>query len=458
MRALNARQEEILAWIGDGCPERDWPDYTHRATARSLQSQGLVKVKGHGANWAAEVTDAGRAVLDGTAPAQESGARRPPRLSRAGIRQGKPVLREDPSTAPAPSTAITAGELVERLMADSGTLRIVDPAPGERAAYRQAIAVVTATDGLLPEGKRITYQGRNRGDLVIRLADRPGAAQPERPAIPVPQDLDRDAAVIRHLIARPALLAVSEASRERALLLIQALDEECRRRGHATAHRGHEPGFDLVIDGERVSVLVSEEKDKVSQVPADALEKVKYEWQRVRPVTTETWSGRLTMTLLESRWNTRQWADRKRWTLDSRLPLLLEKAEETALARKEERARADREKEARRRLWEESVPRAQQAYVDDLNRERLAKQLESHAEAEAKRAYAAAVEQTARRLDPGPQRDAAEAWAAWIRGEADRIDPALALGKLQYRTPDDLPDWKISKYMPHQWSTSRPPD
>jgi hypothetical protein len=44
MKALNVRQEEVLAWIGGGCLEHHWPDYTHRATAKVLQTQGLVKV------------------------------------------------------------------------------------------------------------------------------------------------------------------------------------------------------------------------------------------------------------------------------------------------------------------------------------------------------------------------------------------------------------------------------
>jgi hypothetical protein len=56
MKALTQRQANILGWIGEGCPERDWPNYTHRTTAKVLQAQGLVKVKGHGPGWRATVT------------------------------------------------------------------------------------------------------------------------------------------------------------------------------------------------------------------------------------------------------------------------------------------------------------------------------------------------------------------------------------------------------------------
>jgi hypothetical protein len=29
MKALSERQAEVLTWIGDGCPEQDWPDNAH---------------------------------------------------------------------------------------------------------------------------------------------------------------------------------------------------------------------------------------------------------------------------------------------------------------------------------------------------------------------------------------------------------------------------------------------
>ena len=40
MVQLNQRQLDVLRWIGDGCPDRDWPDQSHKLTARSLAGQG----------------------------------------------------------------------------------------------------------------------------------------------------------------------------------------------------------------------------------------------------------------------------------------------------------------------------------------------------------------------------------------------------------------------------------
>jgi hypothetical protein len=151
---------------------------------------------------------------------------------------------------------------------------------------------------------------------VIRLAGRAGGQAPPRRPVPGAEALDPGLPVIRHLAAHPGLLGVSEASLPRALLLVQALDEECRRRGHATAHRGQEPRFDLLVDGERVNVLVSEEKDEVSRVPPEALAEVKYDWQRARPAAVQDWSGRLAMTLLTGAGSQSRWADRKRLRWD----------------------------------------------------------------------------------------------------------------------------------------------
>lgn len=65
MTRLSAGQMDILQWIADGCPERDWADFSHRISARSLANRDLVQVRGHGPTWTAKITQAGRALLSG---------------------------------------------------------------------------------------------------------------------------------------------------------------------------------------------------------------------------------------------------------------------------------------------------------------------------------------------------------------------------------------------------------
>ncbi len=47
---LNPAQIAVLEWIKNGCPAGAYPEdnYSHRISARALQSRGLVQVSGHG--------------------------------------------------------------------------------------------------------------------------------------------------------------------------------------------------------------------------------------------------------------------------------------------------------------------------------------------------------------------------------------------------------------------------
>lgn len=61
---LNERQLEVLRWIGDGCPQRDWESETYKLSAVALRNRKLATVKGHGPRWTATITDAGTYYLE----------------------------------------------------------------------------------------------------------------------------------------------------------------------------------------------------------------------------------------------------------------------------------------------------------------------------------------------------------------------------------------------------------
>ncbi|WP_147268321.1 helix-turn-helix domain-containing protein [Spongiactinospora rosea] len=61
---LTDRQVKVLRWIADGCPERSWPDESHKHTARALQSRGLANVSRKRKIWTATITEAGRYYLE----------------------------------------------------------------------------------------------------------------------------------------------------------------------------------------------------------------------------------------------------------------------------------------------------------------------------------------------------------------------------------------------------------
>lgn len=453
-KKLTDAQLDVLTWIGAGCPDREWPDYAHRRSARALVSRGLVKIRGHGPTWTATITDAGEAYLEHGRRRQEprhSGARPP---SADGVRPKRPAEGGAPRSA---KILVTKQDVLDALDAGGGRFTVPDPAPPLRAAYRRALVAITAAD--LPPGKRVTYRGRDRGDLVISLAHTLGDDADPAP-VPVPDVLDPSIPAIRALQHQPRALEVSAAVQERALLTVQALAVEAGRRGYPCTGPEDESGPALTMQIRNVGVRFQlyEEKDRALAVPEEERQKVKYDWQRAPLRDVEQWSGQLALTMENGSPKPQFWADRRRWTLESRLPQVLKAAEEWAEDVDRRQQAADRERRERRLLWEESVPKARAAYLDSVNRDRLASQINAFERADQLREYAHAIELRVADLPSEDQRSQAQEWASWIRAEADRVDPLLHGDELRYDRPERLPSFEVDKYMPRGMNSWRPPD
>lgn len=469
---LNRRQIDILRWIAEGTPEREWPDWTHRSTAKTLQARGLVKVRGHGQAWTAVITDLGRRVLAGEAPAPDGSVKTLPKVRDGGAEK---VSRSRPERV-----VLDPVDLVSQLLdAPDQTLRIREPDGPTRAGYRRALAAVPVE--VLPAGKRVTHTGRDHGDLVIRLVDRPDPV-PVDPAVPLPDSADPKLPTIKWLAHHPGQLKVADVSRDRALRITAGLSAVLAARGHkvapptprtdpaaasggpnaertragAVARAEPDPVvFEVTIGGQVLAVELFEEKAKVTAVPAEEAEKLTYEWQRAAPVVSWKFNGRLALAIHGYPGN-HGWADRQRWTLESRLPRFVSALEQVAQARADAQHRAAESKQRRRTEWEEALPKAWAGYVADLNRSRLEEQLDAFRRASDLRTYADAVTNRATTLEPD-QSTAALAWAEWIRTEADRYDPTRDDANLRFVEPEDVPAWKLDKYMPQGFTASRPP-
>lgn len=131
MLKLTDCQREVLTWIGDGCPPREWPDETHKNTARALASRGLAEVARKKKVWTAEITEAGEyylehghnmprpdAEMDAASdddPARSRGRGRPPAAPPtpdATARQ----MRRVPATKKPPAVKQTKREIKETYM------------------------------------------------------------------------------------------------------------------------------------------------------------------------------------------------------------------------------------------------------------------------------------------------------------------------------------------------------
>jgi hypothetical protein len=336
-----------------------------------------------------------------------------------------------------PRGSSAAESLLDRLRtAENGRLRVEDPSGDMRASYRSAISAAI-TEGLVPAGQKLRHTGRDRGDMEIWLEQAPAAAKPAA-RVPLPETTGQR---VKEFAAASALNVSAEAL-PRALLLLQALADEAGRHGYRLENDDGSCAF--VLGEDRVPFVLFEEEEAVDRVPNDELQAAKYDWQRVRPRRMTVPSGRLRLELrLPRRWQQPWWADRKRWSLADKLGEVLLTVESEAATARDARERKRLDAENRRREWEEAVPRARQAYIEDLNRQRLAQQLADAHKAVDLREYSQSV---------GDSR-----WGDWIRSEADRLDPLLHPEGLKFVEPEMLPRDEVDKYMPPGMTSAHPP-
>jgi hypothetical protein len=111
------------------------------------------------------------------------------------------------------------------------------------------------------------------------------------------------------------------------------------------------------------------------------------------------------------------WGDRKRWTLEDRLPQLMRELETQSVEAEERRLAKEREEAERQREWEVAMERAKLRLVADHRVGILRTRVAAWHEADAIRAYCDAVE--ARHGIDATTADAAE-WLSFARDYAER--------------------------------------
>ena len=113
------------------------------------------------------------------------------------------------------------------------------------------------------------------------------------------------------------------------------------------------------------------------------------------------------------------WADRRSWTLEDKLPELLRELEVRAAEDDYEAIERKRHAEEREREWEMAMERAKQRLVEDHRVRVLADRVRAWQEAEAIRAYCEAVE-TRHGSSAQPPTLTSSLWLTFARSQADR--------------------------------------
>lgn len=456
-KSLNDRQAALLQRIADGTRPVTSREPDVALTAYALHNRRLVSLHRANGIWTAQLTDEGRYYL-------EQG-------------QYKPAPVEAPSSRSTGGRrgdlAVTAADLVKRLLEADGTLTVSNPDAATRAAWRRAIHRAL-NDSLVPAGKQLRHTGRDRGDLVLSLVDetevkpKPAVLAP----IAVPERLVRPHRLIT--ATREAVraqdakwgkswidttgsagvfhLRVSRPQLGRALLLLQALVDEAVHRGYDIGSMGLAGGAGIQVRGHATALVLVEETDRIPHqlTATERTRAARESWYRP-PEFDQVASGRLRLRLSRAEYGrTSSWADRQRWKLDDRLPHVLAAIEQAAAEAEARENERQRQLEVRRCAWEAAMQKARARLQADRRRDILGQQLADWRLAVDIRAYCAAL----RAVPAEEGRDARSTWITWAESYADAVDP---LHRTDLMPADREPTpAELQPYLPRGFSASGP--
>ncbi|MFD8691377.1 hypothetical protein [Streptomyces sp. NPDC059651] len=285
-RDLNERQQTVLGWVGQGCPDGVWPDSTFKVSAQALQNRGLIKITKRRGHWSAHLIDKGRQDLaDRGICRVEQNAAPPERPSR------KPAPPR-PKTAPRPRTNYT-DQLLEELAANDGCL--IKPIESGPHAVNWTSRVNTARkSGKIPRTQEL-YAYRTHRGYEIKLVNIPAWRLTELTPLPVPPRLTKPHSLVAALRQRPQPMGLTKSIQGRALRIIQALIIATESQGHKAAlgttqgappprrRRSAPPHFTITAQSESVGFLVLQEQDRSEHIPTDKelADAKKHSWMRI---------------------------------------------------------------------------------------------------------------------------------------------------------------------------------
>jgi hypothetical protein len=413
-KTLTQAQLDLLQWVADGCPGGVFEGFNHHVSAAALRRRGLLRISGHGEQWKAAITDAGQEYLQ---QSKEPGAELP--------RQANVSVTE---------------ELIQNVEAAGGLLRVKhERGPG--SVNWEARVRATIERGKVPAGKKLSCRW-NEDEFEISLEDLAPGLDPRLIKVSVPERVARYHPVIKRFRDDSEHIEVSRAHLGRASRILQALVSAAEERGWNV--RNVEPGQEARRRGRgnwtganHGHVLVSvEDFSQAIQIREEGLPS-RAHWEKELRASRPYWAGeprqkpigkyeekatgKLAIALVPS-FGGRKWADRKSWTLEEKLPEVIQEIEISAAADRHRREEAERAKERRQREWEAAMEAAKEKYLEAWCADKLVKRGEAWRQVEDLRAYCDAVE-ARHPLDRNPE---TAKWVEWARSYIERVDPLRA--------------------------------
>jgi hypothetical protein len=378
--------------------------------------------------------------------------------------------------APKPRPLSKTEQLIADLIEAGGAMRVPYWREEGQPDFRQR-ALAAQRFGKVPDGKRLLLNRVRGGELEIRLEELPEGMDLAIQAVPVPARLSRPHPVAARYRAQTDDHQVSRVALSRSVRIIHALAVEPERRGHQVANpnlpkrdrtardSAKEPVPHLVITvgGHSYSLSIAEEKVLLRGVWEERKRvqeehRLRYplygSYERLKPYDSEA-TGQLTISLVASGYRREgraaSWSDRKSWTLEDKLPELLQELELRAVEDDEREAEEKRQAEERQRQWELAIERARQRFIEAYRAKVLRAQIAARQEAQVMSAYLAELEAA-----HGASAESAE-WIEWVREYIRRLDPLQSPPSMPAEPEISREDLKpflpggMNPYGPQRW-------
>lgn len=234
---LNQAQLEVLSWVGEGCLDGIYTDWSHRISARTLHNRGLVVVNGRGDDWSASLTPDGTYYLThGKYPSTDSQS-----LHVAGEIAEQVTIVEQTVQASDPGGLASSMKKatqhpkkpgpVDQMMAtlrEAEEHQILIPS-AEESRYRQLVGSAKRF-GRIPHGMQIVFRWAKPGQYTMTLEPLPAWQTKILNPITVPKNLRQPNDVVLAL-SDSSTFQVTGKPKERSLRLAQALVNAAREDG-----------------------------------------------------------------------------------------------------------------------------------------------------------------------------------------------------------------------------------
>ncbi|NMM92383.1 hypothetical protein B2J88_50515 [Rhodococcus sp. SRB_17] len=444
---LNNRQLEVLRWVGEQCPPREWPDSTYKTVAAALQNRRLITVSKKGGRWTATLLDAGRYYLDhGTYPdghlkpkkriTDHSPVRTVVRNVPRALSDGADASAEKPE--PKTPTLTPSRQLLHDVSEAGGTL--TRNTTDDRTNYTGLVSAINR-HAMAPEGQRLVMEsGSTYYEKIFRFEDLPTwKTTPPRDVVDAPR------------IGRwhPAAAQIrddngsrfSSEVRTRALRILHALATEAETRGHSVSMlpknnpRGdgryaHKETGQLIISirGHHFYVDLQQLDDYTPHTPTPQELEKQRKWEWSKPPRWDTAPGRRLRLRVYGDifrgWD-EKWADSKSLKIRVEDHLADAMAIIEASVDREESCRAAElraiEEQARRREAAEQLVAGRHA--ENVRAEVLDRQFADWQHTGALRQYLEAMAAGIDTITDTEARTSATEWLRWCERHVDSLDP-----------------------------------